>query len=150
SLRALISPAAAVDRSAMERARAQIAEAQAYKNELDLIYAAVARTEGDGCMPPEVAERIGRVARELDAVVNGTERATQIILQAAEDIGRTLAKLAATLSSEEDKALARDIRDSVMHIFEACSFQDLTGQRVGNVVTALAEVEQRVTRLRAI
>ena len=38
ALRALIEPRAQVDRETMERARAQIAEAQAYKNELDLIY----------------------------------------------------------------------------------------------------------------
>ena len=44
SLRELIGPRTEVDRDALERARAQIAEAQAYKHELGLIYAAVERT----------------------------------------------------------------------------------------------------------
>src|SRR5882757_9922853 len=44
SLRELIGPRTEVDRDALERARAQIAEAQAYKHELGVIYAAVERT----------------------------------------------------------------------------------------------------------
>src|SRR5688572_26062044 len=42
ALRALIEPRAA-SRETMERSRAQIAEAQSYKHELDVIYAAVKR-----------------------------------------------------------------------------------------------------------
>src|SRR6476661_9634949 len=41
ALRELIGPGASVDRDALLRARAQIAEAQAFKHELGLIHAAV-------------------------------------------------------------------------------------------------------------
>ena len=47
ALRELIEPRAEIDRDALERARAQIAEAQAYKHELGLIYAAVERTRDE-------------------------------------------------------------------------------------------------------
>src|SRR5206468_1153086 len=47
ALRALIEPGRQVNRETMERARAQIVEAQAYKHELDTIYAAVRRTRNE-------------------------------------------------------------------------------------------------------
>ena len=52
SLRELIGPRTEVDRDALERARAQMAEAQAYKHELGLIYAAVERTRNGMRVPP--------------------------------------------------------------------------------------------------
>jgi chemotaxis protein CheZ len=34
----------------------------------------------------------------------------------------------------------------MMQIFEACSFQDITGQRIAKVVETLQQIEQRVSR----
>jgi chemotaxis protein CheZ len=34
-------------------------------------------------------------------------------------------------------------------IFEACTFQDITGQRIGKVVEALRQLETRLTRFAA-
>lgn len=153
SLRALVSPAAAADRSTMERARAQIAEAQAYKCELDLIYAAIKRTVDEvGLAAPGSAagERLDRAGAELRAIVTSTEQATQAILQAAEDINQTAVALCAALKSDHDKELAVDIQERVVRIFEACNFQDLTGQRVTNVTAALKILDDHVARLRAI
>src|SRR4051812_41729813 len=88
-LRELVEPRAAVDRDALKRARAHIAEAQAYKHELGLIYAAVGHTRNEmtplGTDAPG-REQTARARRELAAIVGGTERATQSILQAAEAI----------------------------------------------------------------
>ena len=89
ALRELIGPRAGVDRDALERARAQIAEAQAFKHELGLIYAAVERTRNEmSALGDETpgSEQTARARRELHAIVGGTEQATQSILQAAEAI----------------------------------------------------------------
>jgi len=150
ALRALLEPRARVDRDALERVRAQIAEAQAYKHELDLIYTAVKRTreEMDAFAADTLsAQNTTRAGRELTAIVDGTERATQSILQAAEDIDQAAATLAAELRGGHDQGLARDIQDRVVQIFEACNFQDLTGQRIAKVMATLRYVEDHVARL---
>ena len=148
-----VEPRSAVDRDALERARAQIAEAQAYKHELGLVYAAVERTRNEMTVLDAGAagsERTARACRELAAIVGGTERATQSILQAAEDIDQAANTLSAAMKNSHEQALAQDIRDRVVQIFEACNFQDLTGQRVGHVLATLKFVEQHVARLLAI
>ncbi|MET0670907.1 MAG: chemotaxis protein [Xanthobacteraceae bacterium] len=153
ALRGLIEPRAETNRAAIETSRAQIAEAQAYKAELETIHAALKRSReevaafaGGGALPPDIA----RASRELDAIVRGTEQATQQLLQAAEDIDQCANTLSAGLKSEHEKGLANDIRDRVVQIFESCNFQDLTGQRVGKVVEALAFLEEHVGRLMEI
>jgi chemotaxis protein CheZ len=153
ALRELIEPRAAVDRDALERARAQIAQVQAYKHELGLIYAAVERTRNEMAAPGADAPRSGQTARarrELAAIVGGTERATQSILQAAEAIDQAADTLSASIKSGHDRGLAHDIQDRVVQIFEACNFQDLTGQRVAHVLGMLQFVEEHVARLLAI
>jgi chemotaxis protein CheZ len=153
ALRGMIEPRAETNREAMEKSRAQIAEAQAYKAELETIHVAlkqsrfeVAAFAGGGALP----EDFSRASRELDAIVRGTEQATQQLLQAAEDIDQSANTLSAALKSGHEKDLANDIRDRVVQIFEACNFQDLTGQRVGKVVEALAFLEDHVGRLMEI
>ncbi len=153
ALRSLIEPRGVPDREALENSRAQIAEVHAYKAELDLIYAAVKRTRDEietfGAGASNLRE-MARAGRELEAIVSSTEQATQQVLQAAEDIDQTANTLSAALRSGHEQGLAGDIRDRVMQIFEACNFQDLTGQRVGRVVEILAMLEEHVGRLTEI
>jgi chemotaxis protein CheZ len=153
ALRDMIELRSAVDRDALERARAQIAEAQAYKHELGLIYAAVERTRTDMAALDaglHGSDQTARAHRELAAIVGGTERATQSILQAAEEIDHAANALSASTKSSHELGLAHDIQDRVVQIFEACNFQDLTGQRVAHVVTTLKFVEEHLARLMAI
>lgn len=89
----------------------------------------------------------GRVTRELDAVAAGAEHATQQIITAAENIEDAAATLAACLQHGQQKALAQDISDHVIRIFEACNFQDLSGQRINKVVETLSFIERRVERM---
>ncbi len=89
----------------------------------------------------------GRASRELDAVVDSTERATQQILDAAESIDEAADTLSASLTQEQEQALASDIRDHVIRVFEACNFQDLSGQRIAKVLATLKFVEDRVARM---
>jgi chemotaxis protein CheZ len=75
--------------------------------------------------------------RELDAVVEATENATNIIMSSAEEI-------MGADPSDVDAYLAL-VNDKVIEIFEACSFQDITGQRISKVVNALNVIDKRVT-----
>lgn len=152
ALRSLIEPRTA-SREAAEASRAQIAEVESYKAELETIQAAlkrgrveVAAFSGGGALPQDLS----RASRELDAIVRGTEQATQQLLQAAEDIDQCANTLSAALKSGHEKDLANDIRDRVVQIFEACNFQDMTGQRVGKVVETLEFLEDHVGRLMEI
>src|SRR5215212_3110339 len=88
-----------------------------------------------------------RATRELDAVTEGAERATQKIINAAEDIEDAANTLSARLKDEQEQALAQDILDHVIQIFEACNFQDLTAQRITKVIATLNFVEDRITRM---
>lgn len=73
---------------------------------------------------------------ELDAVVEHTANATNEILDACE----TLERLAPALPKEA----GAQVEAQVTRIYEACSFQDITGQRIGKVVNALKAIESRV------
>ena len=91
-----------------------------------------------------------RAARELDAIAENAERATQQILDAAEEIEDAASTLAASVKRKQAQALAQDIHDHVIRIFEACNFQDLSGQRIAKVVATLAFVEEHVARMMEI
>jgi chemotaxis regulatin CheY-phosphate phosphatase CheZ len=90
---------------------------------------------------PAVAGLTARIAGELDAVIRDSEQATQTILAAAERIDHAAANLTATRKGNFEQGLVHDVRDAVVQIFEACNFQDLTGQRVAKVMTHLGRIE---------
>jgi len=71
---------------------------------------------------------------ELEAVVQVTEAAANTILEAAEAIGDWMA-------GGREPAAAPAIVERVNAIFEACAFQDLTGQRIRRAIQHLQQVE---------
>lgn len=71
---------------------------------------------------------------ELEAVVQVTEQAANTIMEAAEAIGDWIA-------GGRDAATAPAIVERVNAIFEACAFQDLTGQRIRRAIQHLQQVE---------
>ena len=46
--------------------------------------------------------------------------------------------------------MAQDVQERVIKIFEACNFQDLTGQRISKVVGALKFIETHIVRMMEI
>lgn len=84
-------------------------------------------------------DRIPEAGRELDAIVEATEEATNTIMTAAEEI------MAADPSDPE--AYQAVVNDKIVEIFEACSFQDITGQRISKVVDTLNHLDARITTL---
>ncbi len=78
---------------------------------------------------------MAKVNGELGAVVGGTEEATQQILEAAEAIDQAATALSKINSPDQQKLLSEEIQERVVSIFEACNFQDLTGQRISKVMS---------------
>lgn len=89
-------------------------------------------------------ERFERASSELDAIVNQTEQATGDILGAAEQIQEH-----AWILREEgaDNAKCDALDEQATNIYMACSFQDLTGQRIKKIVDAMRYVEKRINSM---
>lgn len=99
-----------------------------------------------------IQEQIGRVVAlpaaatrnsglELEAVVQATESAANRIMEAAEAIGAWVGE------GRRDPAMADAITEKVNAIFEACSFQDLTGQRVRRAIEHLQRVDTMLAEM---
>lgn len=84
------------------------------------------------------SNRLPSAGQDLGAIVQATEDATNSIMEAAEALMEATSKDEATL-----KAV---VNEKAMAIFEACSFQDLTGQRIARVIATLEHVEERIGR----
>ena len=87
------------------------------------------------------ASHIPSATDELDAIVAHTAGATNIILEVCE----TLDRVADGLSGE---AAAR-LQEATTKIYEACSFQDITGQRITKVVATLKTIDAKVAHMMA-
>ncbi|WP_374764466.1 protein phosphatase CheZ [Yunchengibacter salinarum] len=106
-------------------------------------YISNAREEIAALQPgDEGNSRIPRAGMELDAIVQQTEEATNTIMECAEEM--------MALDPDDHEAYQAAVQDNVMKIFEACSFQDITGQRISKVVETLSHIEQRVLGLRSL
>jgi len=76
---------------------------------------------------------------ELDAIVSHTAAATNAILESCE----ALDALGEAMQGNEADILAV----ATTRIYEACSFQDITGQRIGKVVGTLKAIEAKVAHI---
>ena len=132
----------------LETYRAQIEQCEKLKVELDLIYDAINRTKREIAVLHGKSfngEEMAKVNGELGAVVGGTEEATQQILEAAEAIDNASSALSKVTSPDQQKILSEEIQERVVSIFEACNFQDLTGQRISKVMTTMKFIENHIT-----
>ncbi len=89
----------------------------------------------------EHAGRIDEASNELDAIVETTAKATSDILAAAERIQ----EIAWTMREQGIEASICDLLDSnTSEVYTACSFQDLTGQRIRKVIQVFRFLEARI------
>jgi chemotaxis protein CheZ len=102
-------------------------------------YIQSAKREIAQIQPQDISERIPAATDELDAVVGHTAEATGTILDACEG----LEKLASTMPPET----AGSVANAVTRIYEACNFQDITGQRITKVVKTLKYIEEKIDAL---
>ncbi len=84
---------------------------------------------------------------QLDAIVKATEEATNTIMEAMESNEEAIGKLREKISDPDQVALLDQIAANGNEVFNACSFQDITGQRVNKVVKSITYVEERVNAL---
>jgi hypothetical protein len=83
----------------------------------------------------------------LDAITRTTEQATSDILAAAEHIQES----AWTLREDgADPQLCDDLDRRATEIYTACSFQDLTAQRIAKIIQTLRYLEGRINTMIAI
>jgi chemotaxis protein CheZ len=141
-------PAKAIDSKA-QPAHAAPADAavQQLKTELAQLHDAIARNrrELSALIGDSHDRRMTRAAGELGAAVEGMEKATVKILKSTEVIDDSARALTASLKDDYKRGLAQEIQDEVVKIYEACNFQDLGGQRIGNVIAILNMIEDRVS-----
>jgi len=99
-----------------------------------------AKQEIAALRPDEVKDQhLPAASDELDEIVAETAEATNRIMDATETIQGAIGEI--------DEATQEKIFNASMQIFEACSFQDITGQRVTKVVNALKDIEEKVDSL---
>jgi len=100
-----------------------------------------ARAEIAQTRPAQIGDKhIPTATDELDAVVGATEEATGSIMDACDLIEQQAGKC-------EDSQVQDQLMLAVTNIYEACSFQDITGQRITKVVRTLQQIEEQVNAL---
>ena len=101
-------------------------------------------TDSDG------ADRLIAAGAELDAIVSATESATHRLLAAAEEIEEAIEDV---LLHNRDAVVVEQmdvVSQALARVFEASTFQDITGQRISKVVKILGFLDERVARMVAI
>lgn len=125
----------------------EIQEALKLKRELDMIYSAITETKKEIASLSNVGFDTGaRPADELDAVVQGTEAATNQILESIEAVENHANTLAETLTGDAG-VTANNMQDEIVKVYEACNFQDITGQRITKVVNVLRFISDRTEKM---
>jgi chemotaxis protein CheZ len=117
------------------------------RRELETMAASIAQTRREiAAIKPDAPSnsRIIQATEELDFVVRSTERATAEILTAAERIQAMAGEFKEKGGEQE---LCDELETHATNLMLACSFQDLTGQRMTKVVNALRYLEQRVNTM---
>ena len=109
-----------------------------YKEVVDLAkFIETAKQEIAALQPAEIRdEHIRTATDELDAVIGATEKATFAIFDACDAIG--------VIAGQTDADSSAKLNDQITKIYEACNFQDITGQRISKVVRTLKHIESKV------
>lgn len=86
--------------------------------------------------PEEIIEKyIPDSTLELEAIISGTEKASNIIMDVCDELE--------TAAKDLDDEARKVILAHTARIFAACGFQDITGQRATKVISYLAQVEAK-------
>lgn len=85
-------------------------------------------------------KNIANATLELNEVIRHTEEATNAIMDNADAI-------LALSGSVTDADISAKLGEHAVGVMEACSFQDITGQRIRKVLKTLEQIELRVGNL---
>lgn len=89
-------------------------------------------------------DKLTLASEELSAVVTQTEVATNRIMACAEHLDEIVGELRSRSMDVYEGRRLQEMAELLPQIFEACAFQDITGQRIAKVVRALNFIEERV------
>ena len=119
------------------RLRSEILNLVHYVQRLREEIAAVARRQ-------EGQTTFESMSDQLDAIVSSTGTATHTILESVEGIVEAVTELREHPEAEAIDKLCARIDEKAVEAMEACSFQDIAGQRVSKIVRSLRFNEERV------
>jgi len=111
-------------------------------NELEALgrYIHEAKDDIAALRPDEVKDKyLPSATDELDAIVQATEVATNTIMDATEIVDGVM--------GDVDSEVADKLMEATSTIYEACGFQDITGQRITKVCKALQDIEEKIDGL---
>ncbi len=92
-------------------------------------------------------DRFQTMSDQLDEIVHATEGATHTILEAVEEIESAVQEVRAADQDGVAAALCDRISGKTTAAIEACTFQDVTGQRVSKIVRSIQFVEDRINAI---
>lgn len=92
------------------------------------------------------AFEFGFATGQLDATLTHTEAATDCILDVCEMLDRVARDLG-ELRGRRTRAASAQLREATRRIYEACGFQDITGQRITRVVDVINGMETGIARI---
>jgi chemotaxis protein CheZ len=150
ALAAMLQPSQSIVANIAEAYRREVEDVLKLREELSGIQQAIQETKRHVVSfhgASSHAVTVNGAAGELGAVVLDTEGATNTILAAAERVEMLAGVIQSEKTKEAMKERAGEIAAVVMSIYEACNFQDLTGQRITRVCETLSFVEERVNRM---
>ena len=134
----------------VEACRRELQEALAMRSDLDAMKDAIVQTKADLATlhrSENDGKGMRRAADELDAVVDSTERATSQLLSAVEEIESRAAMLRSSRLPAGSREHVEAIQERVISAYEACNFQDLTGQRISKIVGVMKFIEEHLDRV---
>ena len=95
--------------------------------------------------PVDGTDEVEKASLQLEEITKATEAATDDIMSATDEVEQILKEIHAHTVEDPDIApLVDKAGEKLIEIIEACAFQDLTGQRVTQVVKTLRFIESRV------
>jgi chemotaxis protein CheZ len=100
--------------------------------------------------PLATDDKLTSASMELSAVVKSTEEATQAIMHVAEHLDELAREITSHVTDAFVISRLNEMTESITKLFEACSFQDLTGQRITKVVKTIDFIEERVEMMQVI
>ena len=98
----------------------------------------------------EEDDKLRTASSALGAVVTATENATSDILGAAERLDEIVQGITSRFTDDDTRGMMEEASEQVVKIYEACNFQDLTGQRITRVVDTLDFIDERIGKMVAI
>ena len=91
--------------------------------------------------------RFQTISEQLDAIIAATEDATNIILEGMENVDDIAGRLREVKNVSELPSLVDELDQVSVNTMQACTFQDITGQRVTKIVRSMQFVESRVDNM---